>query len=410
MPDLMPVAQPKKRGPKTPEGKARSSRNALRHGLRARTFCLVPEDDPEEWRRHVLDLETVYGPTDAVEQKLVDAIAVAMWREIRADRFEAEALTASEPSGAEQQPRQAALTTALCYQGSASMATRRALRAFLEHRKARQSGLIVPVAVAVPALANDTNDLSARTSEPEPLGRRLVPRPPAPKPEPAAPVAADPDAWLAKCPVVEADPSDESLRRALLGLVEHPIMREMMLAAPLKGIEQFVVSDDPVAYEEWFAKQPKVPFGHVDVPESYKADIERVTRHNPPWARGEYLSYYRPPVPAHLFAPQRAKEAEPDAAAEPAAPAAPAPAEPSLAELQGRIARLLDRTQPRLPEELDLAEAICAVRWPNWPAYRGSIDLFRLRRALQGTVIDARTLHWLGGKEIERQCRAGAGK
>jgi len=219
-------------------------------------------------------------------------------------------------------------------------------------------------------------------------------------------VAADPDAWLAKCPVVEADPSDESLRRALLGLVEHPIMREMMLAAPLKGIEQFVVSDDPVAYEEWFAKQPKVPFGHVDVPESYKADIERVTRHNPPWARGEYLGYYRPPVPAHLFAADRAAaKADPAPEAEPAAPAAPA--EPSLADLRKRIARLLDRALPRLPEELDLAEAICAVRWPNWPAYRGSIDLFRLRRALQGTVIDPRTLHWLGGKEIERQCRAG---
>jgi len=25
-------------------------------------------------------------------------------------------------------------------------------------------------------------------------------------------------------------------------------------------------------------------------------------------------------------------------------------------------------------------------------------------------VIDARTLHWLGGKEIERQCRAGPEK
>ena len=227
-------------------------------------------------------------------------------------------------------------------------------------------------------------------------------------PEPAAPAVDDPEAWLAKCPVVEADPSDESLRRALLGLVEHPIMREMMLAAPLKGIEQFVVSDDPVAYEEWFAKQPKVPFGHVDVPESYKADIERVTRHNPPWARGEYLGYYRPPVPAHLFAADRAAAAEPLPEAEAVVPAAPA--EPSLAELRARIARLLDRTQPRLPEELDLAEAICAVRWPNWPEYRGSIDLFRLRRVLQGTVIDARTLHWLGGKEIERACRAGAEK
>ena len=76
-----------------------------------------------------------------------------------------------------------------------------------------------------------------------------------------------------------------------------------------------------------------------------------------------------------------------------------------LAELRSRIARLLDRTA-RLPEELDLAEAICAVRWPNWPAYRGPVDLFRLRRALQGTAIDARTLHWLGGKEIGPECGA----
>ena len=67
MPDLVPLPAAKKRGPKTPEGKARSSRNALRHGLRARTFCLVPEDDPEEWRRHVQDLEAGYGPSDAVE-------------------------------------------------------------------------------------------------------------------------------------------------------------------------------------------------------------------------------------------------------------------------------------------------------------------------------------------------------
>ena len=205
--------------------------------------------------------------------------------------------------------------------------------------------------------------------------------------------------------MVEADPSDESLRRALLGLVEHPIMREMMLAAPLKGIEQFVVSDDPVAYEEWFAKQPKVPFGHVDVPESYKADIERVTRHNPPWGQRRVSGLLPPAGPG---APVRRR---PGGAADPRPKPAASPRRhrpsrrwPSCAR---RIARLLDRAQPRLPEELDLAEAICAIRWPNWPEYRGPIDLFRLRRALQGTVIDARTLHWLGGKEIERECRAG---
>ena len=123
MPDLMPVAQPKKRGPKTPEGKARSSRNALRHGLRARTFCLVPEDDAEEWRRHVQDLEAGYGPTDAVEQKLVDAIAVAMWREMPRRPLRgrgADRQRAGAERGDGSQPREAALATALRYQGSAA--------------------------------------------------------------------------------------------------------------------------------------------------------------------------------------------------------------------------------------------------------------------------------------------------
>ena len=129
-----PLTTPKKRGPKTPEGKARSRMNALKHGLRAREFGLLPEDDPAEWRQHVLDLEEGYGPVDATERKLVDAIAVAMWRELRADRFEAEVLTDIRPrmagrshgSDLQVPDHAAALTTALRYQGSAGMAARRA--------------------------------------------------------------------------------------------------------------------------------------------------------------------------------------------------------------------------------------------------------------------------------------------
>ena len=70
--------------------------------------------------------------------------------------------------------------------------------------------------------------------------------------------------------------------------------------------------------------------------------------------------------------------------------------------------RLLDRSQPRLPAELDLAEAICAVRWPNWPDYRGPIDLDLLRLALDPIHIDATTLHWLDSHELARACRSTA--
>src|SRR5215207_4274294 len=119
---MTPVADPapaptsNKRGPQTPEGKARSSKNALRHGLRARTFGLLPEEEQAEWAEHLHDLRAGYGPVDAAEGKLVAAIAAAMWQEFRADRTLAEVLAAIPPlapgrphGGDLQEPRARAL-------------------------------------------------------------------------------------------------------------------------------------------------------------------------------------------------------------------------------------------------------------------------------------------------------------
>ena len=109
-------------------------------------------------------------------------------------------------------------------------------------------------------------------------------------------------------------------------------------------------------------------------------------------------------MPAHLFDPDYVDETEP--VAEPPAIDTPVLAD-TIPSLRARLARLLDRSAVRLPEELDLAEAVCAIKWPKWPDYRGPIDLGLLRRALDGTVIDGPTLNWLGGKEIVEECRAG---
>ncbi|MFL5338167.1 MAG: hypothetical protein ACJ8H8_34610, partial [Geminicoccaceae bacterium] len=177
-PDLTP--SPNKRGPRTPEGKARSAMNALRHGLRARGFALLPEEDPAEWAQHLSDLRGGYGPLDAAEGKLVTALAVAMWKEIRADRQEAEVLAAIPPLGEGrpcggdlQQPGHAlSLNTAVRYATAAGMATQRAQRAFLAHRKAKAQGLVVES--AAPSIAANQNRGEFRTNDfNDPLGQAV---------------------------------------------------------------------------------------------------------------------------------------------------------------------------------------------------------------------------------------------
>jgi hypothetical protein len=125
-------------------------------------------------------------------------------------------------------------------------------------------------------------------------------------------------------PVVEADPAREAERRRLLLAVEHKGARDAIKHAPLPGIEQYSVAGDPVAYEEWFARQPKPPRETATcLTEEDRAAVEWVARHNPPWIRGKYLGYYRPPVPAHLFLPGAETDPDDDIVAGPTAPAEP---------------------------------------------------------------------------------------
>ena len=46
------------------------------------------------------------------------------------------------------------------------------------------------------------------------------------------------------------------------------------------------------------------------------------------------------------------------------------------------------------------------MKWPNWPAYRGGIDLSDLRRLLRRHPLDDATLHWLGSTDLAQECRA----
>ena len=78
----------KSTGPKTDEGKAASSRNALKHGLTAQQLILFDET-AEDFAAFLAELRQDHAPADATEAVLVERIAVAHWRLRRVWRAEA---------------------------------------------------------------------------------------------------------------------------------------------------------------------------------------------------------------------------------------------------------------------------------------------------------------------------------
>ena len=79
-------------GPRTPEGKARSRANALKHGLLAETILINdrdPDEEPQDFDDLLSALIDDVQPAGAREQLLVERLAVCYWRLRRAHRFEA---------------------------------------------------------------------------------------------------------------------------------------------------------------------------------------------------------------------------------------------------------------------------------------------------------------------------------
>ncbi len=75
-------------GPRTDEGKARSSQNGLKHGLLARD-AVMADEDPAEYDRQFQLLEENIFPKNALEFELVRQIADAQWCLRRITRIEA---------------------------------------------------------------------------------------------------------------------------------------------------------------------------------------------------------------------------------------------------------------------------------------------------------------------------------
>lgn len=78
---------PNKRGPKTPEGRQRSSRNAIRHGLTAQQVVVAHESRPEFEALKAAIIDELQPATE-IESQLVDDLIKYRWRLGRIVRIE----------------------------------------------------------------------------------------------------------------------------------------------------------------------------------------------------------------------------------------------------------------------------------------------------------------------------------
>jgi len=151
-------------GPRTEAGKARSRRNALRHGLAARTLIVTLWEDEGEFAAFAADMRQDLAPDGAVEEALAQRIILCAWRLERLCRIEADYLTGESilvaneraapgdeivPIGAwpEEMPSLAR------HEAMLDRALERAMRLFRERQKAR-------LADALPGALDDSAERS----------------------------------------------------------------------------------------------------------------------------------------------------------------------------------------------------------------------------------------------------------
>ena len=153
----------KSTGPKTTEGKAVASRNALRHGLTACQLVLFDEG-LADFRRFYTELLAALAPADAFEETLAERVVLGAWRLRRMGRIEAAVLKNAESHVGTEATHgtelgvgfsRVALELAILsrYESTLDRVLRQA-EMQLERRQARRRGedIAPPIAVAVAGL------------------------------------------------------------------------------------------------------------------------------------------------------------------------------------------------------------------------------------------------------------------
>jgi hypothetical protein len=98
-------------GPITPGGKARSSKNALRHGVYSVLPVVPGLEQSEHWETHCVGIFKSLAPEGTLEEALAERVALCLWRSNRVHRYET-AITSVELERIDEQlhPRPPAVT------------------------------------------------------------------------------------------------------------------------------------------------------------------------------------------------------------------------------------------------------------------------------------------------------------
>ena len=146
----------KSTGPKTAAGKAKVAGNALRHGLTAREVVRTDENQAG-FEQFFAEIRETLDPADAVEEQMVERIALCYWRLRRAAVAEAalyDCFIATEPLVSDTEAampfyhRPDCIATLSRYEAALDQSLRRAT-AMLERRQARRRGEVVPAPLEV---------------------------------------------------------------------------------------------------------------------------------------------------------------------------------------------------------------------------------------------------------------------
>jgi hypothetical protein len=94
----MAVEENPSTGPRTEEGKQRSSQNSLKHGIFARTI-LIPGESQEDFDKLLYHYKRDYQPKGEPEEDLIRLLAETEWRRRRIPLLEAEAFNQALEAG-----------------------------------------------------------------------------------------------------------------------------------------------------------------------------------------------------------------------------------------------------------------------------------------------------------------------